>query len=71
MTDRHVFEVRLRGRLGRAALQAFAGLDVEVEPATTVLTGVLDQDELHALLDRVQSLGLELLDITSDRADQQ
>jgi hypothetical protein len=64
--DRHVFEVRLRGRLGPAAQQAFAGLDVEVEPTTTVLTGVLDQDELHALLDRVQSLGLELLDITSD-----
>jgi hypothetical protein len=68
--DRHVFEVRLRGRLGRAALQAFAGLDVEVEPTTTVLIGVLDQDELHALLDRVQSLGLELLDITSDPVDQ-
>jgi hypothetical protein len=61
--------VRLRGRLGRAALQAFAGLDVEVEPTTTVLIGVLDQDELHALLDRVQSLGLELLDITSDSVD--
>ena len=64
--DRHVFEVRLRGLLGPAAQQAFAGLDVQVEPATTVLVGVLDQDELHALLDRVQSLGLELVDIASN-----
>ena len=53
--ERHVFEVRLRGRLGRAALQAFAGLVVEITPTTTVLIGALDQDELHALLDRVHA----------------
>jgi hypothetical protein len=48
--------------IGPAARQAFAGLGVVVEPPVTVLAGDLDQVELHALLERVRALGLDLLD---------
>jgi hypothetical protein len=57
------YEIRVTGALGPAAREAFADMAVEVEPATTVLTGDLDQSALHALLDRVRSLGLELVDV--------
>ena len=60
---RHVYEVRVVGSLGPAALEAFSGLLVDVEPTTTVLCGDLDQVGLHGLLDRVRALGLELVDV--------
>ena len=59
----HIYEIRVTGALGPAAREAFADMVVEVEPATTVLTGDLDQADLHALLDRVRALGLELVDV--------
>ena len=59
----HIYEIRVVGSLGPAAREAFAGMVVEVEPATTVLGGNFDQEGLHALLDRVRSLGLELIDV--------
>ena len=62
MTSRS-YEIRVTGALGPAAREAFADMAVEVEPATTVLTGDLDQSALHALLDRVRALGLELVDV--------
>ncbi|HST64287.1 MAG TPA: hypothetical protein VLM05_03770 [Mycobacteriales bacterium] len=51
------------GVLGPAAREAFADLAVDVEPTATVLSGRLDQPGLHAVLDQVRALGLELLDI--------
>jgi len=36
---------------------------VQVEPTITVLSGEFDQRGLHALLDRVRALGLELVDV--------
>lgn len=59
----HSYEIRVTGALGPAAREAFADMVVEFEPATTVLTGDLDQAALHALLDRVRALGLELVDV--------
>lgn len=60
---RRSYEIRVTGALGPAAREAFADMTLEVEPATTVLTGDLDQSALHALLDRVRALGLELVDV--------
>jgi hypothetical protein len=57
------YEVRVLGPVGQAAREAFADVDVHVEPTETVLTGVLDQAALHGLLERIQALGLELVDI--------
>ena len=43
---------------------AFQGLTATVQPVETVLHGpVQDQSSLHGLLDRIQSLGLELVEI--------
>jgi hypothetical protein len=47
-----------------ATLSAFEGMEAEVARAETVLHGpVADQAGLHGLLDRIQSLGLELIEV--------
>ena len=58
------YEIRVRGRVSEAALSALEGMDADVAPAETVIHGpVTDQTELHGLLDRIQSLGLELIEV--------
>ena len=58
------YEIRIRGRLSDSLLAAFEGLTATVEPVETVLHGpVEDQSSLHGVLDRIQSLGLELVEI--------
>jgi hypothetical protein len=58
------YEIRIKGRLSDSLLAAFEGLTATVEPVETVLHGpVEDQSSLHDLLDRIQSLGLELVEI--------
>ena len=58
------YEIRIKGRLSDSLLAAFEGLSATVEPVETVLQGpVEDQSSLHGLLDRIQSLGLELVEI--------
>jgi len=50
--------------MSEAALQSFEGMDADTAPAETVLHGpVADQAGLHGLLDRIQSLGLELIEV--------
>ena len=60
---RRTYEIKVIGSLGPATREAFAGLVVEIEPDITVLSGDLDQRGLHAVLDRVRALGLELVEI--------
>jgi len=58
------YEIRIKGRLSDSLLAAFEGLTATVEPVETVLHGpVQDQSSLHGLLDRIHSLGLELVEI--------
>ena len=58
------YEFRIRGRVSEPVLTSFEGLDSEVEPVETILHGpVRDQAELHGILDRLQSLGLELVEV--------
>ena len=61
------YQVRVRGRVGPAASEAFADFGVHVEPTATVLSGALDQAALHSLLALVRSLGLELVDVHRGR----
>jgi hypothetical protein len=58
------YEIRIKGRLSDSLLAAFEGLTATVVPVETVLYGpVPDQSSLHGLLDRIQSLGLELVEL--------
>ena len=61
---RHMYKIKVIGSFGPATHEAFADMVVEVEPTVTVLSGNLDQRGLHAVLDRVRALGLELVEIT-------
>ncbi len=57
------YEFRVKGRIGSSVAASFDEFDSEVEPAMTVLRGpVRDQSDLHAVLERIQSLGLELVE---------
>jgi hypothetical protein len=59
-----MYEIRIKGRVSRALLDSFEGMESELEPVETVLHGpVRDQSELHGLIGRVQALGLELIEV--------
>jgi hypothetical protein len=57
------YEIRIKGRVGDSVLLAFEGLTVTTEPVETILHGPIpDQDALHELLAKLQSLGLEVVE---------
>jgi hypothetical protein len=63
MQSRH-YEITIRGRLGETLLEAFEGLTAAPAGADTVLVGEhVDQSALFGVLERIESLGLELLDV--------
>jgi hypothetical protein len=58
------YEITVRGRLGDALTHAFDGLTATSDQGQTVLRGELaDQAALYGVLERIESLGLELLDV--------
>jgi hypothetical protein len=58
------YEIHIRGRVGEELTSAFEGLQADVKPVETVLHGeIVDQAALHGVLDRVQALGLELIEV--------
>jgi hypothetical protein len=60
------YEVRVRGRLSRTLASEFEelALAARVAPVETVLSGPIeDQAALHGLLRRIESLGLELVEV--------
>jgi hypothetical protein len=58
------YEIRVKGRLSDTVTDAFEDFTASVKPAETVMRGnIRDQSELHGLLDRIQSLGLELIEV--------
>jgi hypothetical protein len=62
------YEITVRGQLSETLLGAFDGLAATPEAAGTVLRGeIADQAALYGVLDRIESLGLELVDVR--RAD--
>jgi hypothetical protein len=60
-----VYQIRLRGHLGRQWKDWFGGLTVTWEDnGDTLLTGlVVDQAALHGLLKKVRDLGLPLVSV--------
>jgi hypothetical protein len=58
------YEIRIKGRLSDSLCGAFEDFTAAVKPAETVMRGeVRDQAELHGVLDRIQLLGLELIEV--------
>ena len=58
------YEIRIKGRLSDSLSCAFEDFTASVKPAETIMRGDLrDQSELHGVLDRIQSLGLELIEV--------
>lgn len=56
------YRITIRGRLSERYVAAFDGLMAVPGDATTVLTGdLVDQAQLHGVLDRIRELNLELL----------
>jgi hypothetical protein len=67
-----VYQIRLKGHLGRQWAAWFEGLTITLEEnGDTLLTGpVVDQAALHGLLRKVRDLGLPLLAVTCVQPDQ-
>jgi hypothetical protein len=64
------YEIRIKGRLSDSLSGAFEDFTAAVRPAETVMRGELrDQAELHGVLDRIQSLGLELIEVRRVETD--
>ncbi len=58
------YEIRIKGRLGASLSSAFDPLTAHVEPPETVLCGPIeDQAALHGFLQRIEELGLELIEV--------
>jgi hypothetical protein len=58
------FEIHVRGALPAEVLEDFEYLEAVVVPAETVITGVMpDQSALYGVLLRLQSLGVELVEV--------
>ena len=58
------YEIKIKGRLSDSLCGAFEDFTASVKPAETVMRGELrDQSELHGVLERIQDLGLELIEV--------
>ena len=58
------YEIRVAGALPPEALLDYERLSASVEPVETVLYGpLLDQAALHGLLARLETLGVQILEV--------
>ena len=61
---REVYELRVRGTVPPEVLEEIGAIDLGEEPPLTILrTGPTDQPGLHGMLQRLRSLGLDLLEV--------
>jgi hypothetical protein len=61
---RQVYELRVRGPVSTELLEVIGAEDFGEEPPLTILrTEPIDQPALHGMLQRLRSLGLDLLEV--------
>jgi hypothetical protein len=59
------YKIVVRGTLGQRFTAAFGGMTIQTTGRETSLTGeVVDQAQLHGLLDRIRALGIDLVSVT-------
>ena len=65
-----VYRIVVRSELTDRYASAFEGMEMETKEGQTILTGeVKDQPHLFGILDRLNSLGLELLSVQAFSED--
>jgi hypothetical protein len=57
------YAFRIAGRLSEQARDAFTELDVVEVPAETVITGAVDDEQVHEVLALIQKLGLHVVSV--------
>ena len=63
-TKTETYRIVVSGELSDRYATAFEGMEMEVASGKTILTGeVVDQPQLHGILDRVNSFGLKLVSV--------
>jgi hypothetical protein len=60
----HRYTITILGGLGKTFREAFGDFRIEPNGPNTVLIGDLDQPGLYGALNRIQSLGLELVGLS-------
>ena len=66
-----IYQIRIRGHLGRQWTDWFEGLSITLEDnGETLLTGpLLDQAALHGVLKKVRDIGMPLLSVNRVKPD--
>lgn len=59
----HRYQITISGNLGEAGREAFGDFKIESGDMTTVLIADLDQAALYGALNRIISLGIEVLQL--------
>ena len=59
----HSYRITIAGGLGEIGREAFGDFQIETDGGDTVLTGYLDQAALYGTLNRILSLGFELVEL--------
>jgi hypothetical protein len=59
----HRYQITISGGLGDIGREAFGDFRIESNGKNTVLTGDLDQAALYGALNRILSLGFELVEL--------
>jgi hypothetical protein len=61
-----VYRIVVRSELSERYAAAFEGMEMETKSGLTVLTGeVVDQVQLHGIIDCIGGLGLEIVSVQS------
>jgi hypothetical protein len=67
-----VYRITVRSELSDKYAVAFEGMEMDTKSGETILMGkVIDQPHLYGILDRINSLGLELLSVQALPEDAQ
>jgi hypothetical protein len=65
----HCYRITIAGGLGEIGREAFSDFRIETDGGDTILTGNLDQAALYGTLNRILSLGFELIELRRMPAD--